>query len=1010
MSRHRKRATTTGVLTALVVAGVPVVSVVTAAGPSSAATAEVATLVATRDTGGTGPWSPTSPDPSGITYNPSTDRLEISDGEVDEMPIYAGANVYTSTRQGGLTGTSTTVPWSNEPTDLAINTTTGQRYYTDDDKKSMFVQAASGGTPTSFKTSTFGLTDPEGVAYDGVHNMVWMSDGVAGRVYGLAPGPNGTFNGVPPAGDDVVAVEFDINKYGSMEAEGIEYDAVRDTIIVLDDSNTVLELDRNGSLLTTIDISAADPVKNAGITIAPASDGSGDRHYYLADRGLDNNSHPTENDGLIYEMSVDLDPITNRPPSVNAGADQMIDQPETANLMGAITDDGQPNGSVTATWSVVPTPPGSTPAPGTGTVTFGNANAANTTATFSATGRYTLRLTADDGGLSGFDDVIVDVYEAGGIRMVQIPIAHGADDAIEISDRPTATPPSTFVDLSSADDEFGNDGPASVERVMTGLRFTNIPVPAGGVIESAKIQFKTDEIGTDATSFTIHGEAADNAAQFVGGRSFNISSRADTTNSVPWSPAAWSLIGEAGVNQQTPELKTILQEIIDRPGWAQGNAVAFTVDAPTCSPEPTCTGRRTAEAKDGLTPPVLLLQFRLGPGGGGGGAPTVNAGTDQTIQLPAPATLDGTVTDDGLPNPPGATTSTWSKVSGPGDVTFGNAAATDTNAVFSASGTYVLRLTANDGASETTDDVTVEVQPAAAVNTAPVVDAGPDQTVQMPGSASLDGTLTDDGLPNPPAATTATWTEASGPGTVTFASGSAVDTTATFSAAGTYVLRLTGNDSAMQANDTVSVTVQAAAIPVNLTMTANPTAVTVPNQTTLSGRLTRTTGQNIGNRPIQIWVQRNGGAATLLRTVNTQGNGTYSTTDRPDTQSTYWAVHVANGQYGAAESPHRTVNVQPRLTATLSRSTATRNQAVFVRGVVEPAAAGTPVRLQRRNGTSQWVLVQEKTLAAGNGSYEFDVRQSTRGTFRFRVTIPAYQGRQARTMPTGSNGLVLVVS
>ena len=66
--------------------------------------------------------------------------------------------------------------------------------------------------------------------------------------------------------------------------------------------------------------------------------------------------------------------------------------------------------------------------------------------------------------------------------------------------------------------------------------------------------------------------------------------------------------------------------------------------------------------------------------------PSVNAGPDQTITLPGSANLDGTVSDDGLPNPPGAVTTTWSKVSGPGTVTFGNANAVDTTASFSAGG------------------------------------------------------------------------------------------------------------------------------------------------------------------------------------------------------------------------------------------------------------------------------------------------------------------------------------
>lgn len=93
-------------------------------------------------------------------------------------------------------------------------------------------------------------------------------------------------------------------------------------------------------------------------------------------------------------------------------------------------------------------------------------------------------------------------------------------------------------------------------------------------------------------------------------------------------------------------------------------------------------------------------------------APQVNAGDEQTLMLPAGANLAGTVTDDGLPNPPGAFTVAWTKDSGPGTVTFGNANAASTTAAFSADGVYVLRLTANDGALPASDTVQVTVNPA----------------------------------------------------------------------------------------------------------------------------------------------------------------------------------------------------------------------------------------------------------------------------------------------------------
>ena len=96
--------------------------------------------------------------------------------------------------------------------------------------------------------------------------------------------------------------------------------------------------------------------------------------------------------------------------------------------------------------------------------------------------------------------------------------------------------------------------------------------------------------------------------------------------------------------------------------------------------------------------------------------PSVNAGANQTITLPAGATLAGKVTDDGNPNPPHALTLTWSKLSGPGTVTFNPVNAAMSAATFSLPGTYVLRLTANDSALSAFDDVTITV------NAAPTLD------------------------------------------------------------------------------------------------------------------------------------------------------------------------------------------------------------------------------------------------------------------------------------------------
>ncbi len=90
-------------------------------------------------------------------------------------------------------------------------------------------------------------------------------------------------------------------------------------------------------------------------------------------------------------------------------------------------------------------------------------------------------------------------------------------------------------------------------------------------------------------------------------------------------------------------------------------------------------------------------------------APVVDAGTPQLIALPNPARLRPTVCDDTQPVK-GTLAVTWSKFSGPGTVTFANANALVTTATFSAAGSYVLRLTANDGQFGVSDDITIEVE------------------------------------------------------------------------------------------------------------------------------------------------------------------------------------------------------------------------------------------------------------------------------------------------------------
>ncbi len=114
-----------------------------------------------------------------------------------------------------------------------------------------------------------------------------------------------------------------------------------------------------------------------------------------------------------------------------------------------------------------------------------------------------------------------------------------------------------------------------------------------------------DETTSEATSLLIRGEAADDPTTFAA-QSFDVSSRAMTTASVAWSPPAWDSINAAGSAQQTPDLKAVVQEIVDRDGWSAASSMAFII---------TGSGKRVAEAYDGnqSAAPLSHIEFTTAP-------------------------------------------------------------------------------------------------------------------------------------------------------------------------------------------------------------------------------------------------------------------------------------------------------------------------------------------------------------------------------------------------------------
>jgi DNA-binding beta-propeller fold protein YncE len=276
------------------------------ASPGGVRTA-TAELVATTDASN---FLPPSPDPAGIVWIASEQRLLVSDSEVNETPFFAGSNLYWVSLSGALLDHGSAISYSKEPTGLGFDPS-GNRLFVSDDNKDEIYEVRPGpdgrfGTGddlvTSFDTEVFGSTDPEGVEFDPVTGDLFIVDGLGTEVYRVHAGPNGLFDGVD--NDDVVT-SFDLGALGSFDPEGIGLDTVRGVLVVVDKpSALVFEITKTGELVRVIDISAADPHLAAGVALAPGSLVPTDTNLYVVDRGVDNSEEPDQNDGKIHELRV----------------------------------------------------------------------------------------------------------------------------------------------------------------------------------------------------------------------------------------------------------------------------------------------------------------------------------------------------------------------------------------------------------------------------------------------------------------------------------------------------------------------------------------------------------------------------------------------------------------------------------------------------------------------------------------------------------------------------------
>ena len=209
--------------------------------------------------------------------------------------------------------------------------------------------------------------------------------------------------------------------------------------------------------------------------------------------------------------------------------------------------------------------------------------------TAGGTGRHIVRATVHDSLGQAAQSAPVTTFV--GIRALERSIARSEDEAEELPSGWMLLDNPSLIGLGLG----GRGSPIASRRplqqvvgLLVGLRFADIRIPRGTPIQAAYLQFTAGPPRTEPTDLTLHAELAGDAVAFTDVRQ-NISVRQRTAASVNWSPEPWEVASrwpgarvpdaayESSVRQRTPDLAALIQEVVDRPDWHDGNAVVLLI-------------------------------------------------------------------------------------------------------------------------------------------------------------------------------------------------------------------------------------------------------------------------------------------------------------------------------------------------------------------------------------------------------------------------------------------------
>ena len=235
------------------------------------------------------------PDPSGIAYDPVSNRIFVTDSEVDEPPFNSAFDLYAFSPDGTLQQ-SFMLNYTDEATGMAFNSATGNFYISDDNSFEIFcVDSKNPGVVLwSFDAAAIGGDDPEDIAINPANGHLFIVNGLSRTIVETDATGTQAFR--------TIALPEEIK-----DPEALAYDAQTGLFYVGGGFSAFIWcVDQYGQVVKTIDclVTERHPVNNTRVSVKDieveqSSDGSGDTSLYVADFGW---SHV--NDGRIFEIDL----------------------------------------------------------------------------------------------------------------------------------------------------------------------------------------------------------------------------------------------------------------------------------------------------------------------------------------------------------------------------------------------------------------------------------------------------------------------------------------------------------------------------------------------------------------------------------------------------------------------------------------------------------------------------------------------------------------------------------